>query len=76
MHAELREFATEAETLYGKQRFKVKNRSGAPPTLVFSSKGKGSTPLRTRIDAWKRNAIMDYLATRLAAPAALTAGEL
>jgi hypothetical protein len=65
MNSELREVATEAETQYGK-RFKVKTRSGSPPTLVFSS--KGGTPLRTRIDAWKRNAIM--VCARVAAIAA------
>ena len=67
MHAELREFATEAETLY-KTRFKVKSRSGAAPTLVLSS--KGVTPLRTSVDAWKRSAMMDFLAARLTRPAA------
>ena len=71
MHAELREFATEAEALYKKQ-FKVKSRSGAPPTLVLSS--KGATPLRTRVDAWKRSAMMDYLAARLTSPS--SEGEL
>ena len=72
MQAELREFTAAAEKLYAK-RFKVKSRSGSPPTLVFS--GKGVTSLRTRVDAWKPSAIMDYLAARLT-PASAGAGEL
>ena len=77
MQTELREFADEAMALYG-TRFRVKNRSGSPPTLVLSS--KGVTPQRIRVDAWKKSAIADYLSTRLAAappPApAVAAGEL
>jgi hypothetical protein len=78
MHAELREFAEEAAALYG-TRFRVKNRSGLPPTLVLSS--KGVTPQRIRVDAWKKSAIADYLSTRLAAAAppaasAIADGEL
>ena len=80
MHAELREFADEAAALYG-TRFRLKSRSGSPPTLVLSS--KGATPQRIRVDAWKKSAIADYLSTRLAAAAdalpaapAMAAGEL
>ena len=73
MHAELREFAEEAAALYG-TRFRVKSRSGLPPTLVLSS--KGVTPQRIRVDAWNKNAIADYLSTRLAAAPPLTAPAL
>jgi len=76
MHAELREFADDAAKLYGTTRFRVKNKSGAPPTLVLSSKGS-ATPQRVRVDAWKRSTLSDYLKSRLELPAAaLAAGEL
>ena len=78
MNAELRDFVDAAVKLYGAPRFKVRNKHGLPPTLVLSSKG-GATSQRTRIDAWKKGAILDYLSTRLAAappPAAVAAGEL
>ena len=77
MLPELRDFADEAAAKYGATRFKLKSRSGSPPTLVLSS--KGVEPQRIRVDSWKKSAMEDYLSTRLAAappPPTSAAGEL